>query len=116
MLFQVLSIDSWEKFILSCIWSKFKYEKKLYLRLFKIAANILNWMSTSSYSSYLSWKGFTFPAIYDSSKWKFCELDMKMVMMKIFPILLKFCHKLVLREGVFGTAASLIPYFAIVKL
>ena len=39
-----------------------------------------------------------------------------MVMKKIFPILLKFYHKLVLREGVLGTAASLIPYFAIHKL
>ena len=28
-------------------------------------------------------------------------------MMKIFPILLTFYHKLVLREGIFGTAASL---------
>ena len=39
-----------------------------------------------------------------------------MGMMKVFPILLIFYHKLVLQEGVFGTAASLIPYFAIHKL
>ena len=44
------------------------------------------------------------------------ELSMNMGMMKIFPILLTFYHKLVLREGIFGTAASLIPYFAIHKL
>ena len=49
-------------------------------------------------------KGF-----YDCSKWKFCELGMLMGMMKIFTILLTFYHKLVLRESIFGTAASLIP-------
>ena len=37
-----------------------------------------------------------------------------MGMIKIFPILLTFYHKLVLREGIFATAASLIPYFAII--
>ena len=37
-----------------------------------------------------------------------------MGMMKIFPTLLTFYHKLVLREGIFATAASLIPYFAII--
>ena len=41
-------------------------------------------------------------------------MGMKMGM--IFPFLLTFYHKLVLREGVFGTAASLIRYFAIHKL
>ena len=41
---------------------------------------------------------------------------MKMGMMKMFPILLTFYQKLVLRKGIFGTAASLIPYFAIQKL
>ena len=39
---------------------------------------------------------------------------MKMGMMKIFSILLTFYHKLVLQEGIFATAASLIPYFAII--
>ena len=39
-----------------------------------------------------------------------------MGMMKIFLFLLTFYHKLVLREGVFGTGASLIPYFAIHRL
>ena len=39
-----------------------------------------------------------------------------MGMMKFFPILLTFYHKLVLREGILGTATSLIPYFAIHKL
>ena len=39
---------------------------------------------------------------------------MKMGMIKIFPILLTFYHKLVLWEGIFATAASLIPYFAII--
>ena len=34
----------------------------------------------------------------------------------IFPFLLAFYHKLVLREGVFGTAASSIRYFAIHEL
>ena len=34
---------------------------------------------------------------------------MKMGMMKIFPILLTFYRKLVLREGIFAIAASLIP-------
>ena len=38
---------------------------------------------------------------------------MKMGMMKIFLILLTFYYKLVLREGIFGTAGSLISYFAI---
>ena len=37
-------------------------------------------------------------------------------MIKIFPILLIFYHKLVLREGVFGTAASFIADFEIHKL
>ena len=37
-----------------------------------------------------------------------------MAMMKIFPTLLTFYHKLVLREGIFATAASLIPSFAII--
>ena len=37
-----------------------------------------------------------------------------MGMMKIFSILLTFYHKLVLREVMFATAASLIPYFAII--
>ena len=41
-------------------------------------------------------------------------MGMKMAM--IFPLLLTFYHKLVLREGIFGTAASLIRYFAIHKL
>ena len=39
-----------------------------------------------------------------------------MGMMKVFPILLIFHDDLLLREGIFGTAASLIPYFAIHKL
>ena len=39
-----------------------------------------------------------------------------MGMMKIFPVLLTFYRKLVLGESIFGTAASLIPYFAIQKL
>ena len=39
-----------------------------------------------------------------------------MGMMKVFPILLTFYHKLVLREGILATAASLIPCFAIQKL
>ena len=39
---------------------------------------------------------------------------MIMGMMKNFSILLTFYHKLVLREGIFATAASLIPYFAII--
>ena len=38
-------------------------------------------------------------------------MGMKMGM--IFPFLLTFYHKLVLREGKFGTATSLIRYFAI---
>ena len=38
-----------------------------------------------------------------------------MGMMKIFPILLTFYHKLVLREGIFEIADSLIPEFAIHK-
>ena len=42
------------------------------------------------------------------------KMGMKMGM--IFPFLLTFYHKLVLREGIFGTAASLIRYFAIHKL
>ena len=41
---------------------------------------------------------------------------MGMGMIKFFPILLLFYDKLVLREGIFGRAASLIPYFAIHKL
>ena len=41
---------------------------------------------------------------------------MKMGMMKVFPILLTFYHKLVLRKGILEAAASLIPYFAIHKL
>ena len=32
-----------------------------------------------------------------------------MGIMKVFPILLTFYRKLILREGIFGTAASLIP-------
>ena len=39
-----------------------------------------------------------------------------MGMMKVFPILLTFYHKLALRKGIFETAASLIAYFAIHKL
>ena len=46
----------------------------------------------------------------------FYEFGMGMGMIKFSPILLIFYHKLVLREGIFGTAASLIPYFAIHKL
>ena len=38
-----------------------------------------------------------------------------MGMIKIFPILLVFYHKLVLREDIFATAASLIHYFAIIR-
>ena len=37
-----------------------------------------------------------------------------MGMMKIFSILLTFYYKLVLREGMFATATSLIPYFTII--
>ena len=37
-----------------------------------------------------------------------------MGMMKIFPVLLTFYHKLILPEGIFATAASSIPYFAII--
>ena len=37
-----------------------------------------------------------------------------MGMMKIFSFLLAFYHKLVLREGMFAIAASLIPYYAII--
>ena len=54
-------------------------------------------------------RGSLFPAIYDCSKLKFCKLGMKMGIMKVFPILLTFYRKLILREGIFGTAASLIP-------
>ena len=46
----------------------------------------------------------------------FCKLGMKTGLMKIFPILLTFYTKLVFREGIFGTAASLIPYFVIHEL
>ena len=38
----------------------------------------------------------------------FCKLGMKMGMMKIFSIYLTLYHKLLLREGIFATAASLI--------
>ena len=41
---------------------------------------------------------------------------MKTGLMKIFPILLTFYTKLVFREGIFGTAASLIAYFVIHEL
>ena len=61
-------------------------------------------------------RGSVFPAIYHCSKWKFCKLSMILGMVKTFTILLTFYHKLVLREGIFGTAASLIPYFAMHKL
>ena len=39
-----------------------------------------------------------------------------MGMMKVFPILLTFYHKLVLRKGIFEAGAAFIPYFAIYKL
>ena len=39
-----------------------------------------------------------------------------MGVMKIVPVLLIFFRQLVLQEGIFGTAASLIPYFAVNKL
>ena len=39
---------------------------------------------------------------------------MKIGIIKTFPILFTFYHKLVLEEGIFATAASLIPYFAII--
>ena len=38
-----------------------------------------------------------------------------MGMVKIFPILLTFYHRLVLREGIFGTAVSLIPFLAYIN-
>ena len=41
---------------------------------------------------------------------------MKMSMMKVFPILLTFYHKLVLREVIFGTIAFFTPCVAIRKL
>ena len=41
---------------------------------------------------------------------------MNMGIMKIFPILLTFYHQLILEEGIFRTAVSLIPYFVIHKL
>ena len=41
---------------------------------------------------------------------KICELGMKMGMMNIFPLLLTLYHKLVLWEGIFGTAGSVIPF------
>ena len=47
---------------------------------------------------------------------KICELGMKMGMMNIFPLLLTLYHKLVLWEGIFGTAGSVIPYFPTHKL
>ena len=49
---------------------------------------------------------------------RFCKLGMKIgiKMGMIFTFLLTFYHKLVLREGIFGRAASLIRYFAIHKL
>ena len=36
---------------------------------------------------------------------------MNMGITKIFPILLTFYHQLVIREAIFETAASLIPYY-----
>ena len=36
--------------------------------------------------------------------------------MKLFHFLLTFLHQLVSREGIFGTANSLIPYFVMNKL
>ena len=39
-----------------------------------------------------------------------------MSMMIHFPFLLTLFHQLVLREGIFGTAAFLIPYFVVTKL
>ena len=41
---------------------------------------------------------------------------MNMGMMKLLPFLLTFFRQLVLREDIFGTAASLIPYFVLNKL
>ena len=39
-----------------------------------------------------------------------------MGMMIHFPFLLTFFHQLALREGIFGTAAFFISYFAVTKL
>ena len=61
-------------------------------------------------------KGSIFPAIYDCSKQKFCKLGMNIGMMKLFPFLLTFFCQLVLGEHIFGTAASLFPYFVVNKL
>ena len=38
-----------------------------------------------------------------------------MGVMKIFPTLLTFYHKIVLREGIFETETSLVPYFAYIN-
>ena len=45
-----------------------------------------------------------------------CKLGLNMGMTKLFPFLLIFFHQLVLHEGIFGTAAFLIPYFVMNKL
>ena len=102
--------------------SKSKNEQMLYLRSFKIAADILNkvnfvnvWLQVHIHLIFYK-RGSIFQGIYDCLKQKFCKLGMNMGVMKIVPVLLIFFRQLVLQEGIFGTAASLIPSFAVNKL
>ena len=109
-------------FLVSYYCSKSKYEQMLHLRSFKIFCfkifkNILNkvnfvnfWLQVHIYLNFYE-NDSIFSATYDCSKWKFCKVGMNMGMMKLFPFLLTFFRQLVLREDIFGRAASLIPYF-----
>ena len=121
MLFQVLSTDMFGELSLELSLIKVQIREEALSELISKSSRysqvyILNgWLQVHIHLIFHE-RGLLVPAIYDCSKWKFCELGMKMGMMKIFPILLTFYHEPVLQEGILGTAASLIPYFATHKL
>ena len=69
-------------------------------------SKIFKYLAASLYSTYFSLKSFCFfqPSC---SNWEYCKLGIK----NCFSFLLTFYYQLILRKGIFGTSASLIPYF-----
>ena len=100
-----------EPFLVWILLPKSKDEQMLYLTLFKKVTDFLNncifWIFDCQFIFKLSFMKNVLLFQPFSSNWQYCKLGTK----KVFPFLLKFFLELILRESIFGTAASLIPNF-----
>ena len=99
-------------FLCKCQYPKYKDKQMLCLTSFKIVADFLNNLNFLDISLQVHIQ-FIFPEkknlFFQPSCWNwwYCKL----ISMNFFPFSLTFFRQLVLRKGIFGTAACLVPYF-----